>query len=472
MTLLQNHYLSILRGFKRCQLPAVCALLMAAVSGCQTYVDKNEKFNTAWRTGDLQSAKQVIVERAEKAPARDKVVMRLEEGSTFRALMAFGESDRAFLAAEERIEIYDQSADISVSTEVGSTVVNQAVQPYRGLPHDKIMLSGYLALNRLAQDDVNGARVELNRSYDRQRQAVDENARRIEKATEAAQKNNFTYEQVLADQKSQIGLNQIKGSFDGLEVYNDYVNPFVTYLQMVFLLAQANDFSDLSQAQNLAGRLSEMVGDLPALQGDIQQLNQLLAQGSLNSTTYLFVETGMAPKLDQIRIDLPTYFIDKNIPYVGAALPYLVYENHYVNEFSIEAHGNSSDAGLLVDFDRIVRTEFKNRFPEIVIRTLISSAVKAVANSALQHEAGVFGALTGAIYQASVNIADTRTWTTLPKEILVARIPTPEDRKVSVVSAPLGLNQPIELIDGHVNVVYVKSVAPGAPVSIHQFRLK
>ncbi|MEI9962930.1 MAG: hypothetical protein WDM76_17985 [Limisphaerales bacterium] len=34
-----------------------------------------------------------------------------------------------------------------------------------------------------------------------------------------------------------------------------------------------------------------------------------------------------------------------------------------------------------------------------------------------------------------MNIADTRTWTTLPKEVQFCRIPTPEDRKIELATA-------------------------------------
>ncbi len=60
-------------------------------------------------------------------------------------------------------------------------------------------------------------------------------------------------------------------------------------------------------------------------------------------------------------------------------------------------------------------TDFKNRFPAIVIRTLIFTAIKAVATSTLQDELGNWGGIAGSIFQEAVNIADTRSCTTLPK---------------------------------------------------------
>jgi hypothetical protein len=73
--------------------------------------------------------------------------------------------------------------------------------------------------------------------------------------------------------------------------------------------------------------------------------------------------------------------------------------------------------------------------------------------------------------QAAVNIADTRCWSTLPKEFQAIRLDTPPDRTLTVIAAGGG-PQTIRLIDGDVVVVYVKSVSAVRPPSISQFRLR
>jgi len=76
-----------------------------------------------------------------------------------------------------------------------------------------------------------------------------------------------------------------------------------------------------------------------------------------------------------------------------------------------------------------------------------------------------------AIYQASVNIADTRCWSTLPKEFQVARVATPADRKLTLACGA-GLPTELTLIDGKVNIVYAKSISSTAPLLTAQFKLK
>ncbi len=84
-------------------------------------------------------------------------------------------------------------------------------------------------------------------------------------------------------------------------------------------------------------------------------------------------------------------------------------------------------------------------------------------------------------YQASVNIADTRTWTTLPKQFQICCFPTPPGGKIEVMT-PTGANVMVTLIPANqaksdvsangLNVVYVKSIAVGTPLLISQFILQ
>ena len=98
-----------------------------------------------------------------------------------------------------------------------------------------------------------------------------------------------------------------------------------------------------------------------------------------------------------------------------------------------------------------------------------------------------------AAFQIAVNIADTRTWTTLPKEFQICRFPTPADGKIDL-STPNGMRMSVTL-DGVTNtskidltstggvqaslntgslvtVVYVKSIDNGTPLLVSQFKLK
>jgi hypothetical protein len=163
---------------------------------------------------------------------------------------------------------------------------------------------------------------------------------------------------------------------------------------------------------------------------------------------------------------------------VGAAVPKLVFHGDHATELIVKA-GNLEERTLpLASMDSIVALDFKNEWPIILTKTLISTAAKAAAayvvNDTAARQSSLAGLLAGVVTaatQAALNIADTRSWTTLPKEFQVACIPTPADRKI-VLSTPGSVPVDIVLVDGTVNVVHVRSINASTPLLVNQFKLK
>ncbi len=117
--------------------------------------------------------------------------------------------------------------------------------------------------------------------------------------------------------------------------------------------------------------------------------------------------------------------------------------------------------------------------PIVITKTIASTVTKAVAAYAINQAAnqqdaiaGLFAQIGTAIYQAAVNIADERTWTTLPKEFQVCRFSTPPDRKI-VLETPDGIQKiPVTIEAGTINIVYVRSITATSPLLVTQFKLK
>jgi hypothetical protein len=142
---------------------------------------------------------------------------------------------------------------------------------------------------------------------------------------------------------------------------------------------------------------------------------------------------------------------------------------------------------LLASMDSIIGLDFKNELPTVITKTLISTAIKATAThfaweatrqkrqDGTLDNGGIAGALiliSASVYQAANNIADERTWTTLPKQFQFCRFPTPPDRKIEL-DTPDGIQKiPLTVGDGTINIIYVKSISPGAPLLVTQMKLK
>jgi len=197
----------------------------------------------------------------------------------------------------------------------------------------------------------------------------------------------------------------------------------------------------------------------------------------LPPTTFVIFETGCAPVRGQVRISIPI-FVAK-VSYIGAAFPTLEPQGNYVPSLTVTADGKSESTSLVSDMDSVIGLDFKNEMPIIITKTIAATVVKGVAAYAANQAAGQQNDIAGlfmqigtAIYQAAVNIADERTWTTLPKQFQVCHFQTPPDRKIELKTPDQRQTIQVTIGDGTINLIYVKSINATSPLLVTQMKLK
>lgn len=455
------------------------------IGGCASYNAQTQKISQSYELGNIQAAvAQISAEADKRGEGKDAVVWRLEQGAVLRAAGKLEDSNSAFDKAEEKINEFEEKAKIKVSREALATVTNLTSLPYEGFAYDKIMMNTYKALNYLQMGDSGKARVEFNRAFQRQEDAVHINTKRIEKAIEEGNKQNYNVDlaKVNRDGKFKSQFDNYYGDLEQFRAYAVYVNPLTVYLDGLYFMTHATGGSDLERSRKSFERVRGMIGENKYIRQDMETLQQVVNGKPLSATTYVFFETGQAPEREQIRIDLPLFIITPGVPYVGAAFPKLKYRSDYISALNVSYDGKTETALLLSNMDAVVAREFKNELPAIITKTLIASAIKAGAtygayagatNGGRKNSgAGLAVLIAGALYQVAMNQADLRTWTTLPKEFQFCRIPTPSDRKIVLDTPYSGRKTPVVIDEGVVNVVWVKSVNRNSPLSVMQFKLK
>jgi hypothetical protein len=523
-------------------LRTVAAAAVLALTGCQTYTSKTQERDESVRSGNFAAAVAEADKDAENnADNKDTILYRLEQGAILRAAAlanlpapataapapaapSLGEAGQtqtnqalnaaapdqispriayltrsvsAFDEAARRIARYEEEAKIKVGSEAGAILTNQANLPYRGRAYDKVMLHTYQALNYLQLRDSDAARVELNRALQSQRDAVEANAKRIQEAQKIAEEaksggvqdekgrqgSSYDVDRAQRDPKTSAALSSIESKLDAAILpYGDYVNPFTTFLDALVFTHQAADASDVERARKSWERVAGFAPNNPYAQTDYRALEpdpQAPATPAPAALTYVIFETGAAPYRDQIRIDLPLFVVTGRISYVGMALPELSRVSGHAPSLTIAGQGGQTfPAALVASMDSVVAKDFKNEWPSILTKTIISTATKATIDAVLQKQmqdqAGPTGALlfslATAVTQAAVNIADTRTWRSLPKEFHYARLATPSDGLLTLTVG--AQTRTVSLEPAAVQVVYVKSTSAVAPLLVGQFILK
>ena len=459
---------------------ALVALLACTLAGCSTYKQQN-KIALQWRQSNLAGAMKEADDAVKsRGDGKDAIIWTLEQSTVLRAAGKTAESIEAFNHAEDRIDKYQEEAKTKLANEAGALLANQAVLPYRGRFYDGIMLNTYKALNHLQMNEPDKARVELNRAAQRQKDALEENKKRIEKVQDAVEKEKEK-ERIKKVQENEQFKGQVNTNYDDLDklkAYGDYVNPFAVYLDGLFFMANSTSGSEMERARKAFQEVNNYV-DNRFVKADYAAMEAATQQNkALPPVTYVIFETGCAPIREQIRIDLPIML--PQVPYVGAAFPRLKPQEDYAAGLTVTANGTNETTAVVCSMDSVIGKEFKNELPTIITKTIASTILKAAAAYGVveggRQAGGEWGKMAAKLamvaYQASVNIADLRTWTTLPKEFQVCRIPTPPDRKIELATSNGGQTKTVTVCEGTYNIVYVRSITASGPLLISQIKLK
>jgi uncharacterized protein len=467
-------------GFK----PCVQTLLLAVVAGllatgCKTYQEQNRVIQH-WQRGDLTNAVAEATKMADKnAGNKDAIIWRLEQGAALRANGQYADSNQAFDTAQQKMDDYAQKAKVRLGQETGALLSNQAELDYEGRAYDGIMLNTYMALNYLALGEPDKARPELIRAYQRQQDAVQDNAKRIEnvQAEAAKNKDSAAIHRAQHDAGLQSQIQNASTNLNSLKPYAAYVNPFTVYLDGLFFMTDPADGSDLERARKSFERVTEMAPDNRYVSQDLAMVDGLINGRPLAPTTFVIFETGCAPVRGQTRISIPI-FVAK-VSYIGAAFPTLVPQGNYVPGLTVTAGGKNFGTALVSDMDSVIGLDFKNEMPVVITKTIAATVVKGVAAYAANQAAGqqndwagLLAQIGTALYQAAVNIADERTWTTLPKQFQACHFPTPPDRTIELKTPGERQNMPVTIGDGTINLIYVKSINANSPLLVTQMKLK
>jgi hypothetical protein len=456
--------------------------LLLASTAC-SHQNRMKPVVAAYATGDYAVATLELTPLLEdrRESEKDRTLYELEAGAVYMAAGDLEKAGAALDAADERMwEYLDDAPEIRVSEQAAAILTNQTIITYYGRTHDRIMCSTYKGLNHLLASDLEKAGVSFRRAQEWQKDAYDKNAAEIEelekKSDEAAQSQGYDTKRAMEDPRTKQGFDSAYGPLREMRGYGDFEVPYSTFLRgLRFQLA--GGASELEQATGCFRRIAGMLpeADREPVLADAQAAEAAMGGTRIPPTVYVLLESGMAPWLDELRIDIPLFL--QSVPYVGAAFPLLKFTEGAPVGMRIRAGGQESGAILLTDMDRVVAEDFNRRLPGIITVTLVSSATKAIATYLAQEaasqqnsNAALLIAIGGAIYQVSTNSADLRTWLTLPKHVYYARIPAPAD---GVVEIELGDGQkvgPIQVESTGPTIVHLRAPKIGVPPVVRSVR--
>jgi hypothetical protein len=434
----------------------IIAGLVCLLAGCANPQARKD-FSSSLAAGNLPAATSSAVQAAgPKDGPPDNLLWSLEAGNLLRQSGLIPSSTKMFDGAEALMQADDtRNAAASAGNQALSIMANDNVLPYSPAVYDTVMLNTYKALNFWSLGDYDNARVEWNRSDDRQRRATEYFRSEIDKQRDEINKN----------QNAELTKRSLAGSSDALKKagvdveqwapYAGYVNPAALYLHGLYFLLNGDGHADLEKARASLERAYVLTQNAQ-VKADMQAAQAALRKGiKLKPTVWVVFENGTAAHKEEFRIDLPLFLVTGAVKYTGIALPVMRPGTPAYPYLTV----GRQQTQMLASMDTIIQGEFKTRFNAILIREIVRAVAKTVVQKELNDSSPVLG-LLGAVAQAASTQADLRGWSTLPSNFQLTAVPYPHSGRLAL-GVPGHDDIEVDLpSDKKLVVVYVRAINP------------
>lgn len=396
-------------------------LLSAFMAGCANMASHDElatEVQNASRTGGISAAIAKLDASATSDSDRKALLYNLERGELLRLENEYGQSTQSLMVADERVKEWEDTARSNpekLMGTVGAALISERLNTYEGADYEKVFLTTRLAMNRVALGDLDGARVDIKRTHEREAVIAEFRAKEVAEAEKEAEEKGAT--------KGGMELNgypvETLNDPEVLELKNGYSNALSHYLSgFLYEVLGEPDLAAPGYRHAI-----ELKPDTTVLDEGLRGLDERTSftwKRRQQMTDVLFiVEAGDAPARKPQGFTLP---IPTGRGLVTASISYPVIAPS-TDALLAKLSMGSQELALerVVDVNVMARRALKDQMPGMVLRGFTRAVAKGVMQDQLQKNAGLLGAIVGIVASAATEKADDRMWRMLPGRIYVAR---------------------------------------------------
>lgn len=349
----------------------------------------------------------------------------LEKGELLNLQSKYRDGRDTWLKADEVVRAWEdeyRTNPTKLAGDIGSYLISDRVRRYDGQDYEKVALSSRLALNHIMLGDFDNARVEMKKTFEREKLIESFREKEYDKLKEEGQKN-----QVQADIKLLGDKGYPLAELDTPDVRhlkNGFQNAFAHYL--------AGYFFDVTGEYSLA---EPGYRNALALQPSSKLASEGLSKtgkrraGPNESDVLFVVESGFAPSWKSVTIPLPIP-VNKTLIITPLSFPLIKAENKGFVPANLQVSGKTLPVEKLVDMDIMARRVLKDQLPGIMVRTTVRAITKSVAQDAATKKGGAVAGILVAVASVATEQADERSWRTLPESISVSRAILPYGKQM------------------------------------------
>jgi uncharacterized protein len=415
-------------------LRGVGGLLVAAtvLSGCKaTYSERVGEFRAAFRSGDFAHAENLVdqhladetdldltyVSKAAALAAApelandDAWLLGLEKGMT---VLARGDVDGARALFERGRAELEHHVEATAVDWIESVILDDTYMAYRGYDHELVMLRTMIALCALLQGRDDAAR------------DVEELVRFEQALAEGAFGASSGYDYRMLIPRVALGsylaanLHESAGrAVDAFRMYRDLRDAGADLDLIVAAMKRTERGGAPPSTTHGVVHIFTLVGSSPTLIEAVHPPTEF-ARSLAGVAVALYAEAGSAAMAVPIKV--PQVFVN----------------DEFVASLTVDVPGfQSVETEALVDFNHIFITELEAFMPWILARAMARRSLKAAAVAVVETQVrdaigGDQGDLAGFVAGATLSLgatavedADTRSWSSLPAQVQVARLALP-----------------------------------------------
>lgn len=404
-------------------------LLSSVLAGCvanptRQYDGELKETVTLVRNGAVKQALQQLEKNNEPGViTKDKDILYfLEKGELLTLDGDYPVGRDTWLKADEFVREWEDSvkADASkVIGDVGSFLINDKTRRYDGQDYEKVMLSTNLTLSHVMQGNYDLARIEMKKTYEREKLIESFREKEYDKLQEEAKSKNVS-----------VDVKQMK-EYPMAELDTPEVNSLKNGFQNAFSHYLAGYFFEVTGEPSLAEpgyrNALRLAPNSRIVQTGLKEVGRR-RPGPKESDVLFVIESGFAPSWKSITIPIP---IPRQSGFMVTPLsfPLVKSDNKGFVPVSVSVAGKQLPVETLTNIDTMARRQLKDQMPGILLRTVIRAVVKSVAQDQAYKGGVVLGVLTNVATVVSEQ-ADDRSWRTLPERISVARATLPQGTQV------------------------------------------
>jgi hypothetical protein len=370
--------------------------------------------------GHVAAADATLVEYGKKVGGNDWLLYLLNAGVVKQMLGEYQESNRLLAAAEERAE---ELLTRSVSREAASFLVNDQSRAYPGAAYEQGLINYYKAVNYLLLGEVGEAVVECRRMDVR-----------------------------LNDLAARTGKPGLFGEaaflryFTGViyEAAGEAADAMVAYRNALLLYGTgAGVPPDLAAAAVRVARRFGFADEAAAVLDDFPQVAHAPVAAA---TVVVLVDAGRVPYKVSESVIIPT---THGFP-ARLSLPRLTGGSGGRRTVALTVGDLRGDGYPVVNVAAVARRELEDRRGRDLTRLVARAVTKELAAQAARQKGGDVAEVLVRVANIATEVADTRSWESLPAQIYLARLPVAAGAatlEVAVDGRRIA-QEPLEILDG------------------------